>query len=158
MAVGIRRAVVGDEGHLARLAQMAHDLHVEQRPDQFRSSTREDLTAWYRGQLQTPSIAAWLAEADEHPVGYLLADAKERSANQFVQARRWYEVDQLAVDPAWRRRGIARALIDALLGHASELGLTEIELTVWDFNGPARRCFERLGFGARTHRLERRTP
>ncbi len=152
----IRKAVIGDEGHLARLAQMVQNLHVAHRPDQFKTATVEDLTAWYRAQIDTSAAAIWIAEADGKGVGYALAAFQERPSSLFVQARYWCELDQLAVDPGWQRRGIASELVRAVLDDAASRGLAEVGLTVWEFNSAARALFGRLGFSPRVTRLERK--
>lgn len=52
------------------------------------------------------------------------------------------------VTPAWRRRGIARALSQAVVDWARERGAREVFLSVSDWNTGARRVYEALGFEA----------
>lgn len=52
------------------------------------------------------------------------------------------------VEPAWRRRGIARALSAQVVGWARERGVAEVHLHVADWNEAARRTYEELGFTA----------
>ena len=52
------------------------------------------------------------------------------------------------VEPAWRRRGIARALSAEVVGWARERGVAEVHLHVADWNQAARRIYEELGFTA----------
>ena len=57
------------------------------------------------------------------------------------------------VDPRWRGRGLARTLSAEVIGWARERGVSKVLLHVADWNGPARRVYESLGFtltGART--------
>jgi ribosomal protein S18 acetylase RimI-like enzyme len=51
----------------------------------------------------------------------------ERAGNPFRRARRWCEIDQIAVDPAWRRRGVGRALMSAALEDVDARGLPAFE-------------------------------
>lgn len=51
------------------------------------------------------------------------------------------------VDPAHRRRGVLRALLDAAASLASGAGVTgDLVLAVMEDNAVARRAYERLGF------------
>lgn len=59
----------------------------------------------------------------------------------------WY-VDALAVDPAWRRRGVARALLGAAEGEAVRTGATGVSLDTGVGNVAARALYEAHGFRA----------
>jgi ribosomal-protein-alanine N-acetyltransferase len=62
-------------------------------------------------------------------------------------------INNLAVDPAWRRRGVAGALLTFVLASAAAEGATRATLEVRRSNEPARRLYERFGFafaGVRT--------
>lgn len=56
------------------------------------------------------------------------------------------EVLSLGVLPEVRRQGLARALMDAAITHAIELGIGHLFLEVAEDNAPARRLYETLGF------------
>jgi GNAT superfamily N-acetyltransferase len=52
------------------------------------------------------------------------------------------------VQPAWRGRGIAQQVSQAVVEWARERGAGEILLSVSDWNEGARRVYQRLGFSA----------
>lgn len=63
-------------------------------------------------------------------------------------------VCNVAVSPAFRRRGVASALIQAQINYAKENGLSEISLEVRSSNAAARALYEKFGFvrlGTRPH-------
>ena len=153
----VRRATHGDEGALARLNGVVQDLHVTARPDQFKSASYEALRAFHLELLGNPEATHWLAERSGEAVGYLLGLRRERAENPFVRARRWYEIDQLAVAPESRRQGVARALVAAALAEAAAEGFELIELASWNFNGAAQAAFRRLGFEPKMLRFERKS-
>src|SRR4029077_8599104 len=111
MSTNIRPAAIGDEALLAGLNDFVQELHLGSRPDHFRPTQSAELATWYRALLEKSTTRIWIAEEDGLPVGYVLAIVHEAPENPFVRARRWCEIDQVAVDPRCRRRGIARALI-----------------------------------------------
>lgn len=53
---------------------------------------------------------------------------------------------QIAVDPAWRRRGIARRLMEELERRGVAEGATLVDLEVRPGNHPARALYRGLGF------------
>ena len=55
-------------------------------------------------------------------------------------------INSLAVDPAWRRRGVARRLLQHVLGEAAASGARSATLEVRRSNEPARALYEGLGF------------
>jgi ribosomal-protein-alanine N-acetyltransferase len=59
---------------------------------------------------------------------------------------------QIAVDPGWRRRGLARRLLAALEREGRAAGATLVDLEVRAGNTPARALYAALGFAEVTQR------
>lgn len=55
-------------------------------------------------------------------------------------------LDSLVVDAAFRRRGCARALMEAVRTWAKQKGATQLLLTVWSGNHEAEKFYDGLGF------------
>lgn len=96
---------------------------------------------WAAAALQSELVPDYLrrplvAEAGGRIVGYLMA---------------WSVVDilhvlNIATDPAWRRRGVGRALLLAAAAEAREAGLERATLEVRRSNRGARDFYRRYGF------------
>jgi ribosomal-protein-alanine N-acetyltransferase len=56
------------------------------------------------------------------------------------------EILSIAVDPAWRGRGLARSLLLTHMGHLAGRGVRTIFLEVEESNRPARSLYDRAGF------------
>ncbi len=88
----------------------------------------------------------WVAD-DEGVRGFATVEYEQWNARLNL----WF----LYIDPAWRRRGVGRALIDRVCAHGREVGANHVWLETSSVNVPAVRAYERLGFslcGAdRTH-------
>jgi [ribosomal protein S18]-alanine N-acetyltransferase len=56
------------------------------------------------------------------------------------------EILSIAIDEAWRGRGLSRDLLITHLGHLAGRGVRTIFLEVEENNAPARRLYERTGF------------
>jgi GNAT superfamily N-acetyltransferase len=154
MSPNIRPAAIGDEALLAGLNDFVQELHLGKRPDHFRPTQSAELATWYRSLLEKSTTRIWIAEEDGLPVGYVVAIFREASENPFARARRWCEIDQVAVDRSRRRRGIARALILNAASWAKAEGIPHIEAASWSFNDGAHEMFRRLGFVPKTTRFE----
>jgi len=156
MSLVVRRAVRADVAALARLNAEVQALHVNARPDVFVPVSESALAQWFHAVLERPEYRAWLADADGIPAGYLLAVIHDRPATPFSKPRRWCEIDQLGVEEAMRGRGVARALVEASVSWARDLGVGSIAAQCWAFNSEAQEAFAHLGFAPVTLRLERR--
>lgn len=82
----------------------------------------------------------WAAEID----GWLAGSAQLDLAWQPNQPHR-AEVTKLLTDPAWRRRGVGRALMLALEGEARRIGRTLLTLDTTT-GGPAEPLYLSLGY------------
>ena len=97
-------------------------------------------TPWSRGSFQNllgrTDADLWVAVSDECVVGYAVI---------------WYvategELGNIAVAPAWRRRGVGRWLLDWALEKAYERGAVRIFLEVRASNRLAQELYESRGF------------
>ena len=86
----------------------------------------------------------WVAVENGHPVGFVavvhhgVPDPEPGSA----------EIEMIAVDPAFQRRGIATALIATALDHMRTAGVTLASVSTGGDpgHGPARSAYEKAGF------------
>ena len=56
------------------------------------------------------------------------------------------QIMNVAVDTQFRRRGVARSLLEALMNYGDSRALTVYTLEVRDGNAPARALYESMGF------------
>lgn len=111
---------------------------------EIRRASERDLEAIARIQRASPQAAQW------EPRAYLAYDCRVaitgRGVAGFVVLRRAaeneFEILNLAVDPAERRRGVGTALMQSVLRGASG----RLFLEVRESNHEARRLYQRLGF------------
>ena len=112
----------------------------------------------FERHLADPDQALFLAEVDGAVVGLVRVQALERLEVPDVPAltpRRYAMVQELVVAQTHQRRGIATRLMTEAHRWARDRGLTQVELSVYDFNHPALRLYEKLGFTPDSHRRSR---
>lgn len=89
----------------------------------------------------TPAAYAVIARIDEQPAGFALWF---HTYSTFL-ARPGLHLEDLFVVPAWRGRGIGRALMAHVAGVAVARGCGRMEWAVLDWNEPAITFYRRLG-------------
>lgn len=92
--------------------------------------------SFFRGELATPSMWARIAERQGALAGYSLAWLGEGAGH----------LGNLAVVPAQRRHGVARALLADLFAEAQRRGVIEISLEVRVSNDAAQALYREHGF------------
>lgn len=167
----LRRAGPDDAGFMVWAANAAADglpLHLWTglaRPG-------EDPWAVGRARAARPDGAfsyanGWIAERAGRPagclIGYPLPDRPEPVANDMPAILRpvqelenavpgsWY-VNILAVDPAARRQGVARRLLDQADACAQATGQSVVSLIVVDSNAAGRTFYDACGFAQTARR------
>lgn len=110
---------------------------------------------------RNPSYLRWAANVADHvsmPLsGYVWEENGYLAGNLSLipftlHSQKRYLIANVAVDPVYRRRGIARALTTKALEHADERGATSVWLHVREENIPAFNLYLSLGFTERARR------
>jgi ribosomal protein S18 acetylase RimI-like enzyme len=156
MAVTVRQADAGDVEALVVLNQFVQNLHIAHQPGYFKHADAVLVADWFQCMLRNTAARVWIAELEGSPVGYALAITHDRPENAFCQARRFCEIDQIAVSAEFRRRGIARALVERVLEDAHSRAIYHVELSSWFFNADAHGAFRALGFSEKSVRFARK--
>jgi ribosomal-protein-alanine N-acetyltransferase len=100
----------------------------------FRSPWKEE---FFAAELCTPGRFSLVVESDSgRLLGYLFT-------MHFLDEM---HVNKIAVDPAWRRGGLATAIMDRCFAFAIEKGIRVITLEVRESNTAARALYGILGF------------
>jgi N-acetylglutamate synthase len=101
----------------------------------------------YRGQPDLPPAARQvLRSAPWQAFGSVRVDGVTLAIGRVAVSRGWGGLTAIEVDPAHRRRGLARALTAALATQAAARGARHLYLQVEDGNAAARALYHRLGF------------
>jgi GNAT superfamily N-acetyltransferase len=114
---------------LAEYERLAHEVRASE------ASLHEALFG------AAPAAAAVVAYADDEPVGFALWFY---TFSTFLAMRGLYLAD-LFVVPAWRGRGVGRALLTHLARIAVAGGCGRMEWSVLDWNDPAIRFYRSVG-------------
>lgn len=151
----IRPAILAEYESLSALWKGVDDLHYQALPQIFRDpdewpSARSLLASLIAG----PDSTILIAEADNAIAGFVALKVYSINLEQAsrMRARRFVIVENMAVDPVRRRRGIGSALLRAAEEWAARRGIADLQLFVWEFNDAAARFYQSEGY-ATVHRM-----
>jgi GNAT superfamily N-acetyltransferase len=117
-------------------------------PGSLRLGLRSELD---RG-LTRPGCALWLALCGDAPLGFSFAEVEAGAARGDRTAVGW--IHELWVEPGWRRRGVAAALVERARAFLAEQQGGRIAVRVEAANEAALAFWRAQGFRARAQVLE----
>jgi len=146
-AVGIRAAKPADTAAIGRLGALLVRLHHDLDPQRFIAATSRTESAYgsFLGtQLAEPNIVILVAERNGEVIGYSYAGVE--GTDYMALRGPAGAVYDIVVDPAHRRHGVGRKLLDATLEALKSRGAPRVVLSTAERNSPAQRLFEHAGF------------
>ena len=109
----------------------------------------------FHKMLAEPTACLVVAEEGQSIIGYFFAQEAKREESWVRPALCVFMLEHIAVDSAFRCKGIGHALITRFLDEARSRGISRAELVCWIFNEEASRFFRRHGFTDLHTRFER---
>ena len=100
-----------------------------------------------------PENVVLLARLGTEPAGYVFAEIVRRPETPLRYAHAMVYLHHISVAAPWRKRGVGRALAEAVRRRGAQQGIRTLALDVWSFNEPARRFFFRCGLTPYNERL-----
>jgi GNAT superfamily N-acetyltransferase len=154
--ITIRPVAPPDEEAIARLWQALTDYHVQLDPrlPTAAPGAAENYAARLLERRDDPYTQTFVAEVGGQVVAYILGAIIEMQPDLFEYADSGFIAD-VFVDPAYRRRGIARQLVETLTAWFAERGVFLVEWQVAAKNPDAVRFWESVGGQALTIRMQK---
>jgi GNAT superfamily N-acetyltransferase len=121
---------------LVPLLEDLHAIHVAGQPGRHRADPpAAELEGWLADWLKDPDVHALAAESPTGALlGYLIYAVEERPALPVRDAETRLMLHHVAVQEAWRRMGVAKALMEAMKARADRDGIRVITATYAPFN------------------------
>lgn len=142
----IRFATEADLERVNELCRQVSELHAHARPDMFKPGFCDQLRDYARVLIDSPEHDILVCEREGAISGMACVDYIDKPPTAYSQRRRVYHVNELCVDSACRRQGVASELIAFMREYARERGFGSIELDVWEFNREALAFYTAAGF------------
>ena len=144
--MNVRLATEADLGRVNELRRMVNNVHVAGRPDIFKAGFSRELQDRIYEIWNDPEQDIAVAEKDGVICGLAILHHVTRPENPFMLERDYLDIDEFGVDEAYRRQGVAAALIAFVREYAAQKGIRRIELNMWEFNESALAFYEAAGF------------
>lgn len=155
LKVDIREALPGDNEGIAAVMrdELAH--HVSLMPERFRMAEPILPEGWLDLQLAQDNRRLFVAVLDALVVGVALIRI-EQDDQDITVPRQYVYINELGVLATHRGQGIGQQMMRYIEVWADDMGITDLELNVWESNTGARRFYERLGYVTLSRRMIRR--
>lgn len=145
--IQVRAAQATDAETISTLSAEVQALHARALPELFKPADASSFPpAAVRGLLRDQDWVFLVACVDAAVVGYASAQIQRRAETSIRHAQSTLSIQWLGVKAEWRRRGVGRALIEAVRNEAERLDLAALLLDVWSFNAEARGFYDAMGF------------
>ena len=142
----VRLARENELERVNELRRQVNAIHVAGKPDVFKPGFPEELQNYIHTIRNDPEQSVVVAVKDEYVCGFAVLHHINRPENPFMKERDFLDIDEFCVDEAFRRQGIASAMIAFIREFAKEKGFHRIELNMWEFNQDALAFYEAAGF------------
>lgn len=142
----VRFAEEKDLDRVNELRKQVNDIHVEGRPDVFKAGFGSEMRDFAKVIISGKNSNIIVAERSGVICGMAFVDYVNKLETPFGNARRFYHVQEIAVDVKYRRQGVAKELLEFMIADAKKRNLGKIELDVWEFNDSAIEFYQAAGF------------
>jgi ribosomal protein S18 acetylase RimI-like enzyme len=154
MEFNVRPARATDYEELCRLMEQVDALHREHLPHLFQEPAGPVRDRDYIADLiQDEHVGLFVAAASVGLLGFVHVLVRQTPPIPLFVDRRFGIIDNLGVDPDFRRTGVGRALMEQAHDWAIRKGAESVELNVYEFNDPAIAFYEKLGYKGAARRM-----
>jgi GNAT superfamily N-acetyltransferase len=159
LRVTIRPIGVGEREALYEMAQrfweelMPHapvvqDPSIRQRYFEYEFHARDS-------RVGQPGHPAWWAIVEGERAGFATARLSRAELDEDWTGRPWAYIKDFYVEPRWRRLGVGRAFVQALLDWLDAQGVYRVDLHARSDAPAARAFWEAVGFDLASYRMRR---
>lgn len=148
MSITVRRATTRDAALIATLIADVQALHAAALPGRFKPVGKASYAKDAAAALANPERLVFIACVGDEPAGFIHAETIRQPETSLLHAQQTLYIHAISVRPAYRRRGVGSALMEALRAAGKSMRIEQVGLNVWTFNEAARAFFRRQGFTA----------
>jgi GNAT superfamily N-acetyltransferase len=158
-AFQVRPATLKDYVSLSEVFQEADLMHSSALPDLFRPTPGPAGSRAYVAEIiDGENSVIFVAEQNGKLIGAVHVEVHEAPTIPAVTPRRFAVIDTLVVTRPHRRKGVGTTLAGELQRWARAKGVSQIELTIYEFNKSALAFYQKLGFRTASRRLRKSLP
>jgi len=141
---------------IARLNEDVQNLHHELYPEEFKPFDINQAEKAFKRILADSGVTAFLTKKEGKAIGYIICMIKTRAESEFQYPNTSLLIDQILVLTAYRKQGVAKALLEKAIDLARDKGISHMELNHWETNAAAGKFFVKNGFTYFNRQMKRR--
>lgn len=141
----IRRADIKDTDKIKELLSQVLEVHHKGRPDLFKTGCRKYTDSELHEIIADDMRPIFVAEIDGTVYGYAFCVITQHINNNILTDIKTLYIDDLCVDENNRGKHIGKALYEAVIAYAKEIGCYNVTLNVWSCNESAMKFYEKCG-------------
>ncbi len=146
MDITVRFAEFNELQRINEIREQVNDLHVSGRPDIFRPGFVTELRQRIYECFDSEECRIIAAFCGETLCGFASVQYVNKPQSPYNLERKIYQVEEIGVDKAYRRKGAGGAMIEFMKRDARKKGFDRIELDMWEFNESALKFYHSAGF------------
>ena len=150
----IRQANKNDITQMVPLLDEVSKLHIEKRPDVFKTRAYEEIKSNLEEMIQDESNFILIAEDKQVAVGVIICKVREINNHTNLKNTKVLWINEICVKQEYRRNGIGRSLIEKAKEIAKANNCLRLELNCWELNGEAMKFYENQGLTTQRRVME----
>ena len=150
----IRLANNSDIPGMIELLKQVGEVHHKIRPDLFRDGAQKYSEADLAELLKDKSRPIFVGIEDGRMLGYCFCILEEVKDNPVLCDVKSLYIDDLCVDENIRGKHVGKALYEAAVAYAREIGCDTVTLNVWCGNDSAMTFYQKQGLKPRNIYME----
>ena len=150
----IRQANKNDITQMVPLLDEVSKLHIEKRPDVFKTRAYEEIKSNLEEMIQDESNIILIAEDKQVAVGVIICKVREINDHTNLKNIKVLWINEICVKQEYRRNGIGRSLIEKAKEIAKENNCLRLELNCWELNEEAMKFYENQGLTTQRRVME----
>lgn len=150
----IRQANKNDITQMVPLLDEVSKLHIEKRPDVFKTRAYEEIKSNLEEMIQDESNIILIAEDKQVAVGVIICKVREINDHTNLKNTKVLWINEICVKQEYRRNGIGRSLIEKAKEIAKENNCLRLELNCWELNEEAMKFYENQGLTTQRRVME----
>jgi ribosomal protein S18 acetylase RimI-like enzyme len=150
----IRDAKIQDTASLNELFTEELEYHAKLLPLMFNVPKTLIDESWLDSIINNENEHLAVIETENEIVGAILYKIKTNPNDIIFNKRRYGYVQEMIVKEPHRRQGIGKRLMDHAIEELKGLGISEIELNIWENNEIGIKFYEKYGFSTVQRRMK----
>ena len=150
----IRQANKNDITQMVPLLDEVSKLHIEKRPDVFKTRAYEEIKSNLEEMIQDETNIILIAEDKQIVVGVIICKIREINNHTNLKNTKVLWINEICVKQEYRRNGIGRSLIEKAKEIAKANNCLRLELNCWELNGEAMKFYENQGLTTQRRVME----